>query len=118
MTKSWHPRLQVNLKKSEFLPLKNWFDNSKKHPAFKHICLKAYRDWTAVVHINNKIVKESPDGGAKEAEFQNQKSSQKRAGSPDGGAKEAECQNHKSSQETTVRRVPNAKTNQGCLVGS
>ena len=104
MTKSWHPRLQVNLKKSEFLPLKNWFDNSKKHPAFKHICLKAYRDWTAVVHINNKIVKESPDGGAKEAECQNQKSSQKTAGL--------------SSQETSVRRVPNAKTNQGCLGGS
>ena len=98
MTKSWHPRLQLNLKKSEFIPLKIWFDKNKKNPEFKHLVLKAYRDWTAVVHIDNKIVKKSPDGGAKEADCQNQKSRQNTAG--------------------FQRLVPNAKTNQGCLGGS
>ena len=55
MTKALCPRLL--LEPDEFMRVKRWFDKMKKRPYFKHLVLKAYTDWTAVVHINSKIVK-------------------------------------------------------------
>ena len=55
MTKVLCPRLL--LEPDEFMRVKRWFDKMKKRPFFKHLVLEAYRDWTAVVHINRKIVK-------------------------------------------------------------
>ena len=51
---------RLKLETSEFIRVKRWFDKNKKNPEFKHLVTKAYRDWAAVVHINNKIVKKSP----------------------------------------------------------
>ena len=52
--------VKLLLEPSELRRVKHWFDKNKKNPVFKHLVITAYRDWTAVVHINNKIVKKSP----------------------------------------------------------
>ena len=44
------------LEPSESIRVKRWFDKNKKNPEFKHLVIKAYRDWTAMVYINNKRV--------------------------------------------------------------
>ena len=61
--------VKLLLEPEELRRVRHWYDKNKKNPVFKHLVIKAYRDWTAVVHINNKIVTETTieghhDGGA------------------------------------------------------
>ena len=49
-------RARLQLETSEFIRVKRWYDENKKSPAFKHLVVKAYRDWTALTYINTKIV--------------------------------------------------------------
>ena len=51
--------VKLLLEPSEFIRVKRWFDKNKKNPVFKHLVIKAYRDWTAVVYIDNKIITET-----------------------------------------------------------
>ena len=51
--------VELLLEPSELRRVKGWFEKNKKSPVFKHLVIKAYRDWAAVVYIDNKIITET-----------------------------------------------------------
>ena len=52
-------RLQVETSTQyrELILFKRWYDNNKKNPIVRHLIKEAHRNWKALVHINNKVVK-------------------------------------------------------------
>ena len=56
--------VKLLLEPEELRRVRHWYDKNKKNPVFKHLLITAYRDWTAVVHINNKIVTETRPKGS------------------------------------------------------
>ena len=52
MTKGLRPETY-----DQYKELLHWYNKNKKNPTFRHLVKVAFKDWKALVHINNKAVK-------------------------------------------------------------
>ena len=50
-------KVRCQLEYRELIAFKRWWQNNEKNPIFRYLVKKAYRNWKALVYINNKVVK-------------------------------------------------------------